>query len=60
MAYHYSFTRKAATIREPEIFSEVVKDPQWVKAMNEEMQERDMGSRPPLTTKESDRLQVDL
>ena len=38
MAYHYAFMMKVETIREPESFSETAKDPQWVEAMNEEMQ----------------------
>ena len=29
---------KVATVREPETFSEAAKDPQWIEAMNEEMQ----------------------
>ena len=37
MAYHYAFMMKVATIREPETFSEVAKDPRWIEAMNEEM-----------------------
>ena len=38
MAYHYAFMMKVAIVREPENFFEAVKDPQWVEAMNEEMQ----------------------
>ena len=37
MAYHYAFMMKVATVREPKMFSEAVKDPQWVETMNEEM-----------------------
>ena len=38
MAYHYAFMMMVATVREPETFSEVAKDPRWIKAINEEMQ----------------------
>ena len=39
MAYHYAFMMKVATVREPERLLEATKDPQWVKGMNEEIQE---------------------
>ena len=39
MAYHYAFLMKVATVRELETYSEVAKDPRWVEAMNEDMQE---------------------
>ena len=38
MAYHYAFMMKVATVRKPETFSEAVKDPRCIEAMNEEMQ----------------------
>ena len=41
MAYHYAFMMKVAIVREPETFSKAAKDPQWIKAMNEEMQALD-------------------
>ena len=37
MAYHYAFMMKVMTVREPEFFPEVAKDPRWVEAMNKEM-----------------------
>ena len=38
MAYHYAFMMKVETVRKPETFFEVVKEPRWVETMNEEMQ----------------------
>ena len=38
MPYHYAFMMKVVTVQEPKNVSEVVKDPRWVEAMNEEMQ----------------------
>ena len=38
MEYHYTFTMKIATVREPRSFVEPAKDPRWVEAMNEETQ----------------------
>ena len=32
VAYHYAFMMKVAIVREPENFSEAVKDPRWVEA----------------------------
>ena len=37
MAYHYAFMMKVEIVREPGNFSEATKDPQWAKAMNDEM-----------------------
>ena len=60
MAYHYAFMINRAVVREPESFAEADKDSQWDKAMNEEIQARDMGSCSPLTSQEGNRLQMDI
>ena len=60
MAYHYSFMMKVAVDREPETFGKATKNPRWVEAMNEEMREWDIGSRPSLTSQEGNRLQMDI
>ena len=38
MAYHYAFVMKVVIVREPKTFC-AAKDPGWVEAMKEEMQE---------------------
>ena len=38
MAYHYAYMMKVTSVREPEMFSEAAKDPQWIVAMNEKME----------------------
>ena len=38
MTYHYAFMMKVAVVREPESFFEAAKYPEWVEAINKEMQ----------------------
>ena len=37
MAHHYAYMAKVAIVRDPESYAEAAKDPNWHKAMEEEM-----------------------